>query len=232
MVIYLSPKSDAPCDAFWKIAIIDQSGDEKLTQHIVFDDPDDALKYFVVKREHLFDSKNQLLDDDTLTLAFKISTVKDSEMKFQINENKQIDKKEFREIYKQREFTDLSLKFGFKSIKTHRVLLASRSGLLKDRLSELPEDSNFLDLQDTGVEFEVAEQVINFLYDERVDDMEKHAKPLLAAAIKLRMRHLESYCLEHFYNKLNTENVLETLKLSAQFKSDKLQYECIKFIEK
>jgi hypothetical protein len=42
----------------------------------------------------------------------------------------------------------------------HRVLLASRNRLLKDRLEKLPKSSNVLDLQDVGLDFEVAEQVI------------------------------------------------------------------------
>jgi hypothetical protein len=145
---------------------------------------------------------------------------------------KAIAKAVFHNIYKQRKFTDLSLKFGDKSIKTHRVLLASRSGLLKDRLEKLPENSNVLDLEGVGVEFEIAEKIINFLYDEKVEDMETYAKPLLAAAVKLEMRHLKSVCEQHFSEKLCLENALETLKLSAEFDSVILKKECINLIEK
>jgi hypothetical protein len=127
---------------------------------------------------------------------------------------------------------DLTFKFEDKSIKKHRVLLASRSRLLKDRLEKFPKSSNVLELQDVGLDFEVAEQVISFLYDENVEDMKKYAKPLLLAAIKHEMRHLELCCLEYFFGKLCLANALETLKLSDELKIDKLKFDCIKFIKK
>ncbi len=110
--------------------------------------------------------------------------------------------------------------------------MASRSDLLKDRLEKLPKNSNVLDLEDAGVEFEAAEQVINFLYDEKVEEMEKYEKPLLTAAVKLEMSHLESVCVHHFSEKLCLENALEILKLSAELDSGILKNECIGFIQK
>ncbi len=212
----------------WQVSIIDQCGEKKFTQYMSrgLSNP----TYFILRND-LLDEKNKLLTDDTLTLFFSLSLTKDRN-DLMIHKSRAIENADFYKTYKQRKFTDLTLKFGDNSIPTHRVLLASRSDLLKDRLEKLPENSNVLDLEGVGVEFEVAEQVINFLYDERVEDMEKHAKPLLAAAVKLEMRQLELVCVHHISEKLCLENALETLKLSAQHGSEKLQNECTTFIEK
>jgi hypothetical protein len=231
--INLNPQNKALYDAeyylFWKVSIIDQSGEKKMTQYDTFRGVflDDEID--LVSRKDLFDEKNQLLENGTLTLAFEFSPVQ--QCIFRSNERKAANKDNILAIYKQRKFTDLSLKLGDKSIKVHRVLLVACSSLLNDRIEKLPENSNELDLHDLGVEFEVAEQMVNFLYDEKVEVMEKYAKPLLAAADLLGMSHLMAYCEEYFFKKLSSENALETLKLSARYKTEFLRDECLELIE-
>ncbi len=212
----------------WEVAIIDQIGEQKFAEYLKYSLGDfDHEKYSICKSD-LLNEENKLLKD-TLTLSFNISLKNPQNLKIQ--ESKAIEDVEFHEIYKQRKFADFTFKFEDKLIKKHRVLLASRNRLLKDRLEKFPKSSNVLELQDVGLDFEVAEQVIGFLYDEKVEDMERYAKPLLAA-IKLEMRHLELCCLEYFFGKLCLANALETLKLSDGLKIDKLKFECIKLINK
>jgi speckle-type POZ protein len=212
----------------WKVAIIDQSGKKRFSVEIAFNSDftasDQNWETILVSRADLFKAKHQVLKDNTLTLSVKLVLT--------FNHNRRADKDALSEIYKQRKFTDLTLQFGDKSIKVHRALLAACSPLLNSRFNELPENSNVLDLEDVGVEFEVAEHMVNFVYDEKVEEMEKYAKPLLAAAVKLGMPSLKAYCLENLYKNLVVENVIETLILSARLSADRLKKECIGFIQK
>jgi hypothetical protein len=98
---------------------------------------------------------DEFLKDGTLTLALEFSYEKKQYKSWTVDW-KAIEKDNIRNVYKQRKFTDVSLQFGDKSIKAHKALMAGCSSLLNDRLNELPENSNVLDLHDLGVEFEVA----------------------------------------------------------------------------
>ncbi len=216
----------------WKISIIDQSGRKKFfdSAGITLDEKQYMVwkKVRLILRTDLFDSKKKLLKDNTLTLSIKFSFQDDG---FSTNYCRRADKNELKKIYKQRKFTDVTLKFGDKLIKAHRTLLAACSAKFKKTLESVPKQSH-IDYRNTGIEPEVAEKMIDFLYEENVENMEMYAKPLLKAADKLGMRHLKAYCKDYFYKKLNIENAAETLKLSVDYHSMELKVGCIGFIKK
>jgi hypothetical protein len=142
-----------------------------------------------------------------------------------LTKSKKHDNDALRELCRDGAFSDLEIKVQGKAIKAHKILLAAKSLVFAEKLCE---NQNVLELN--GLEFEVAEQMINFIYDGKVRDMEKYAKPLLEAAEKFEIAQLQVYCEKYLYENLCVDNAIETLKLSAKCDSVELKNECADFI--
>jgi speckle-type POZ protein len=131
--------------------------------------------------------------------------------------------------FNQRCFTDLEIKIKNRSLEAHKVFLASSSSVLRKRLWK-NQQSNVLELND--LDFEVAEQMINFVYDGKVERMEKYSKELLMVSEQYGMKHLKKYCEKYFFENLNVKNVFETLRLSIKYRALELRRECLDIIKK
>jgi hypothetical protein len=179
-------------------------------------------------RYDLFDKDNGLIKDGTLTLSGSFDFVSDS--KFGLEKLISKESGRISDMFREKIFADLQLKVHEKSIKVHKVVLAASSSVLAESLQSLGENQNVLELED--VEFEVAEEMVNFIYDGTVKDMEKQAESLLEVADKFKINRLKAYCEKYFYENLCTLNAIETLKLSAKCHAQELKNECIRFIRK
>jgi hypothetical protein len=181
----------------------------------------------MIPRAELFDKKNGLLKDNTLTLAGEFKILNQSKFVTDVAESEEAD--QLKIIYQERSFTDLEIKVKDRSLKVHKVLLAASSSVLRQRLLELPEGSA-LELDD--LDAEVAEEMVNFVYDRKVQEMEKYSKQLLIVSEKYGMKHLKKYCEKYFFENLSVDKVFETLKLSHHYEAYELKWECVSLIDK
>jgi hypothetical protein len=220
--------NNLPCYAFFKFSIIDELGNEKYTYSSSdhFDEDDDEWEIDLIPRAELFDKKNGLLKDNTLTLAGEFKILNKSKFVVEDAESEEVDQLHY--IYRERFFTDLEIKVKDRSLKVHKVLLAASSSVLCQRLLKLKEGSA-LELGD--LDAEVAEEMINFIYDGKVKEMEKHSKELLVASEQYDMKRLKKFCEKYFFENLSIENAIETLKLSIKNKAEELKKECLDFIK-
>jgi hypothetical protein len=216
-----------PQYAFYKVSIIDGSENEKYTigSSELFKDRI-GWGFNLISRAELFDEKNGLLKDNTLTLAGEFKILNKS--KFVTDVEKSTETNQLKKIYQDRSFTDLEIKIKDRSLKVHKVLLAASSSVLRQRLLEL-EEGSALELND--LDAEVAEEMINFIYDGRVKEMKKYSKELLIASEQYNMKQLKKFCEKHFFENLSVENVFETLKLSINHNASELKEECLEFMK-
>jgi hypothetical protein len=175
----------------------------------------------------LFDKKNGLLKNNTLTLAGKFKILNKSKFVVENSEPKEMD--QLKKIFQERTFTDLEIKVKDRSLKVHKVLLAANSSALRQRLLELS-DGSALELSD--LDAEVAEEMINFIYDGKIKEMKKYSKELLTVSEQFGIKQLKKHCEKYLFENLTFENVFETLKLSIKYKAKELKEECLEFIEK
>jgi speckle-type POZ protein len=210
------------------MSILDESGSEKYTQ---IDDrvcPDKTPSgrgwYEYISRDDLFKKENQLIKDNALTLTGKFEFVNESKFVQKASKSKEFDK--ITDLFQKRSFTDFKIHIHDKSIKAHKILLAANSPMF----AEVVENQNYLRLH--YFEFEVVEEMVNFIYDGKVSDMGRFAKPLLEVADKFKINRLKVYFEKYLYEDLWIENAIETLKLSAKCHAEELKDECIDFIQK
>lgn len=87
-----------------------------------------------------------------------------------------------REFLKDREFADVTIKTGKKSMKAHKVLLVGASSVFKNQLKRVK--NSVLQLKE--IEWGIVEKIITFIYDNEIQDVEHHVEPLLEAATLVR----------------------------------------------
>jgi speckle-type POZ protein len=211
------------------MSIVDESGTDKYTRkggHIFKMNCGWGWPQFI-PRDQLFGKENGFIRNNTLYLTGSFDFIDE-----RIFELKQLESKageKMKDLFSRRSFTDLEIKVQKKLIPAHKVVLAANSHVLAETLLDL-KNQNVLELKD--LEFEVAEEMINFIYDGKVGDMEKYAKPLLDIADKFGIDRLKVYCQKYFYGMLSVENAIETLKFSAKCHAKKLKQETIEYIQK
>lgn len=86
-----------------------------------------------------------------------------------------------------------------------------------------------LDIQD--VKFEVLEQMINFIYKDRIENLKRYAAQLVFAAENYKLDRLKKICEKSFYDNLITENVIETLIFAHEHNLEELLNESLVFME-
>jgi speckle-type POZ protein len=228
MSVFFYLDNNRPNFCAFKLSIVDESGSEKYTQNdnlvCSAKSPSGGGWYEFISRDDLFKKENLLIKDNTLILSGKFEFVKESKFVQTASKSEEFDK--LYDLFKKRSFSDFEIHIQGKSIKAHKILLAANSPMF----AELVENQNYLRLHD--FEFEVAEEMINFIYDGKVSDMGRFAKPLLKAADKFEINRLKVYCEKYLYENLCTLNAIETLKLSAKCHAEELKDECIDFIQK
>jgi hypothetical protein len=82
-----------------------------------------------------------------------------------------------------------------------------------------------------SVDFELLQEMINFIYNGKVEDQGKSAK-LLAVADQFKMHRFKKYCEKRLYESFSVENAIDSLKLSDQHNAEQLKEGCFEFIKK
>jgi speckle-type POZ protein len=119
------------------------------------------------------------------------------------------------------------LKVDGKPIKTHKLFLAEASPKFHELLLER-ESMKVLTL--TDLDFESAQNMVDFLYEDKIQDMGKLGKSLLKSAQQYEMSRLKTYCEKYFFDNLSLENAIETVKLAVESYADELRDESYNYI--
>jgi speckle-type POZ protein len=228
MSVYLWIGFDVPVRVQCSIGVLNRDGNlmtSKTTDLIIEPNTGTGWSQFI-SREQLFNKDNGLLENNTLTLAVDIEFTK--MVKFATADKSPLESSsKLEQICRNRFFTDLTIKVQDKSIRAHKLLLAENSLILYSKLL-LHENQNVLELDD--VSFEIAQEMINFIYDGKVQDMEKNVDALLEAAHTNGIVRLKKFCEAYMFEHLSSENVHKTYKLAEQCIADELRMECVDFI--
>lgn len=186
---------ELPIHVYLKVSVVDPAGKEKHPHSFVQELKTKEIcgSNFgwpnFISRDTLFHKKNPLLKNDTLTLSVELIVRKDPEGLSNHQQivsapvNKELDT--FKQLLRERNFTDITIKVKDESIRAHKILLAQKSPVWKEQMLS-SENQNVLELED--VEFEIAKEILDFIYDDAIDEefMDNHVMDLLAASDEVR----------------------------------------------
>jgi len=111
-------------------------------------------------------------------------------------------------------FSDITIKTKGQQFKAHRIILAARSPVFRAMFSHDMQESrdNQVEIQD--IDPVVMEELLRFIYTNKVNGLSNIAKPLLAAADKYALESLKTLCESSLVSQMSVEDVADTLVLA------------------
>lgn len=133
--------------------------------------------------------------------------------------------KDLENLFVSQKYTDVVLEAEGKEIRAHKGIICSRSAVFDSMFSHdlLESQENTVKIVDT--EFEILQELIRYIYCDRVEDLEKVALQLYTAADKYEIEDLQRICKDFLMKNLNADIVVEVLVLADCHSSDDLR-EC------
>ena len=137
-------------------------------------------------------------------------------------------------MFEDKNLTDFKLKCSDDEVLTcHKVILAARSPVFYAMMSiDMKEaQQGFAEVPD--FDSKLMEQVLHFIYCNKVINLEELSYQLIFAAEKYELKELKRMCIEHIIKNLKIENVTESLIISNRISgSDKMFTKCADFVMK
>ena len=124
----------------------------------------------------------------------------------------------FREkLYAEKEFVDVKVLCNGKIFSCHKIVLSRQSEVFKTiiRNKSLTEKkTGIMKIEENDISSDVMEQLLYFVYHEKVKNATMINTDLLLAADKYNIQGLLDECCKHFVSKLSLQNALDILVLA------------------
>lgn len=178
-----------------------------------------------IKRDFLLD---KMKTGNTLIITCKISINADNND--EIVEPKRRLSVDLGALLESDKFGDVVFKLGNRTIRAHRVILASRSSvfaaMFKTEMKE--QTTNAVTIQD--IQPEVFDELLRYIYTDKVDSLDSMSFELYAAADKYDLQGLVSLCRTYLLRNLSADNVLETLVCADQRGDNDMKSRALNFL--
>lgn len=184
-----------------------------------------------VKKSFIFDSKNNIINNDKVTVLCEIILTKNSVRK-KFNELtrrlEEFDK--FEKLMINNEFSDITVKAEGKIYHLHKCILTSCSDVFETmfKIDMKEKDQNLVEIDD--IRSEVLDEFFRFIYTGKVNKLMDTVGELLTAAEKYNVKSLKEFCEEKMCERLNNDNALQYLRLSLLNNSEKLKKSSINWL--
>ncbi|XP_043479833.1 speckle-type POZ protein-like [Leptopilina heterotoma] len=128
------------------------------------------------------------------------------------------------------EFKDVTFNVEDQKFTAHKIILASRSpvfaAMFKNKMTEGL--TSVVEIDDTKPA--IFQQMLNFIYTDRVENLEESAFELLYVAEKYQLEKLKILSINSLNDKLSINTVIKTLEVAELYSIENLKNECLKFI--
>lgn len=140
-------------------------------------------------------------------------------------------------LYKDRQFTDVSILVGDKKFRAHKAILATRSPVFRQMFAHDMVENKLNAVRVVDFEAEVIEEMLESIYTnvsslelKLYEEGEDFVMELFKAADKYQIDDLKLECERVLYENLSVDSALQTLELADKYNSHQLKYEVLEFI--
>ncbi|XP_043479767.1 speckle-type POZ protein-like [Leptopilina heterotoma] len=127
-------------------------------------------------------------------------------------------------------FKDVTFKVEDKEFTANKTILAIRSpvfaAMFNSKMSE--ELTSIVQIKD--IKPEIFQQMLNFVYNVEVEDLDKVALELFYAAEKYQLEELKTNCINSLCKNLSEKTVFDTLEMADLYSLSDLKSECLKLL--
>ncbi|KAG8320385.1 hypothetical protein J6590_070671 [Homalodisca vitripennis] len=182
-----------------------------------------------IKRDDLFGKANELLPDDTLTIICKVSLVSDREKLSRLTQFKAPQGHLLEDLWKmleQKKYSDVTFVVEGRKFLAHKAILAARSTVFASMFEN--EKGKTFTISD--IDSDVFEEIIHFIYKDKVKNLQNVTVKLLDAAHKYALDTLKITCEKALYFSLSRGNATEILISADDHSANELKSSAIEFI--
>lgn len=126
-------------------------------------------------------------------------------------------------LFKNSEFSDVTVKAGKKTFELHKCILSSRSIVFEAMFRTDMEEKNKNEVNITDIESEVLEHLFQFIYTGKVDKIDHLVFQLHNAAEKYCIDGLKKICVKTIGNNINEMNAVDYFCLAGSNNAEQLE---------
>lgn len=180
--------------------------------------------------EELIQSENKYLQNNALKLSLDITLThyENNTDEIEEKENTQIIKKsDLSVMYKNPDFSDLTIIFDDVSVLVHKVIVAAKSEALYAKIKKLKNNELKLPLP-----LPIGQELISFIYNGTCPNLIEYFHELYQTAIRLKIHDLGHLIETTLSDSINVDNALSRLIWANEYKVDNLKVNAINFIKR
>ena len=117
-------------------------------------------------------------------------------------------------LYAEKEFVDVKIICDKENFECHKNVLSCQSEVFKTMImnkSLTEKKTGIMEIEETDISSDVMEELLYYLYHDKVDDVKKINLDLLVAADKYMVSGLLGECVKYFKSNLSDQNALDVL---------------------
>lgn len=239
LFVLLNSCDNAKVDAELEFSVVKANGQQTISRSPgchSFASGTDWGYHNYAKRALLFDSADEILPDDKLTIHCGITVFQDT-----VNVSGQtitmaltVPKCQLLEsldnMFECHKFSDVTLRVGGNEIPAHRNILSARSPVFAAMFEHDMSERAQSRVDITDLNYETVREAVRFVYTGRAPKIDELAEDLLIAADKYALDRLKAMCEEKLCSKLSVENAAEFLTLADVHSAHQLKAHALNFI--
>ena len=120
-------------------------------------------------------------------------------------------------LYAEKEFVDVKILCNGQTFNCHKVVLSCQSEVFKTMIKNktlTEKKTGIMKIEENDISSDIMEQLLYFLYHDKVKNAKMINPDLLIAADKYNIQGLLDECCKHFVSKLSLQNALDILVLA------------------
>ncbi|XP_057340002.1 speckle-type POZ protein-like [Microplitis mediator] len=170
-----------------------------------------------IKKEDLLTKKDELLPYDILTIGIELTVFNDPvgiSTNVPFNESKAFMAHDYEKLYESKMGSDVELIVQEKKFQAHKFILMVRSPVFQAMLTTDMRENREKTITIKDMDSEVFKSMLEFLYTDKVNDLDNVAEQLLEAADKYQIHTLKEICAESLCTSVTIDNASRLLALA------------------
>lgn len=189
------------------------------------------VDYYAVKYKKLQESLSDGVLIVRLKLIYHFLTASDSNCSINEQKNKLSEFDGFKKLFDDKEHSDAHIIVGDQVIDVHKCILSARSEYFSTEFKKCWEESGENKVEVTDFSHKIMQEVLRFIYTDKVNEMDNLKIDLLRASDKYLIDDLKILCEEALIKDLKIKNILDMLKLADKYNAINLREEGLKFFK-
>ncbi|XP_057339993.1 speckle-type POZ protein-like [Microplitis mediator] len=170
-----------------------------------------------IKKQELLNKKDELLPYNILTIGIELTVFDDPVVisnNVPLNESKFFMAHDYQELYESKLGSDVELIVQEQKIQAHKLILMVRSPVFRAMLTTDMRENREKTITIKDMDSEVFKSMLEFIYTDKVNDLDDVAEQLLEAADKYQIHTLKELCAESLCKSVTIDNASRLLVLA------------------